>query len=258
MSIQYNDTSTYRGLLQLIAKRLGLPRTYFTEDADRKKEITAEINQTVDDYTALAIRSSGKAQFDDSNHTEDYPIIFINLVSGQRDYALTTDENGNLILEFYRVFARESVTSPYYELTPVDVQSDREGIISKLADGLNTQGTPYQYDKTANGIFVDPVPTSDVTNGIKIYINREGSYFTTSDTDKKPGVPGLHHQYFVDKPAYNYAIANLLEAKNDLEKAVVDWEGSERLRVTGKIQEYFSKRSKDERPFMSGRKINFI
>jgi len=241
----------------MIEKECGFNRGDISGNSNLLKEFTADVNMTLDDYIALAIKSSGTWQIDDSGHT-DYPIIKTNLVASQRDYSFTTDEDGNLILDIHRVFIRTGTTEPYIEIFPVDVQSDRESIISKIADGLETEGTPYRYDKTANAIFLDPVPDTNVTNGLKVYINREGSYFTTSDTTKKPGVPGIHHEYFALKPALRYARRKGLSNLKDLEKAVLDFEGSERLRITGKIQEYFSQREKDVRHIIKGKRILYI
>lgn len=241
----------------MIEFRLGFPSTYISGDTTRLKQFTALINTALDDYTELAIKSSGKFQFDDTNFT-DYPIILTDLKANQRDYAFTSDEDGNLVLAIHRIFARNSSTSPYYELLPKDVQSDSEEEITKFVDGLNSTGSSQYYDKTANGIFLEFLPSGDVTSGLKIYIDREASYFTTADTTKKPGVPGVHHRYFVDKPCYLYAQANNLSGLSQLEKDVIDWEGNERLNVTGRIQNYFCKRAKDERNIMTGKKILYI
>lgn len=249
MSIQFSDTSTLKGLIQLIELRLGFPSTYISGDTTRLKQFTALINMALDDYTELAIKSSGKFQWDDSNQT-DYPIITTNLVSGQRSYSFTTDGSSNLILFLYRAAILPSATATLYqEIFPIDVQSDLENDILR---NVTSGGVPYQYDKTANGIFLDPIPNYNATNGLKLWINREGSYFTTADTTKKPGTPGVHHEYFVTKPCFWYAKANNLTSLPQLEKEVVDWEGSERLGVMGRIQEYFSIRSKDERVVISG------
>ncbi len=257
MSIQFNDTTNYKGIIQLIEFELGFPLGYISGDTTRLKQFTAAINVALDDYVALAIRSSGKWNYDDSNHTT-YPILTGDLVANQRDYSFTADSDGNLVLEIYRVFTKNTSTSPYLEIFPVDVQSDAEWEITKLTDGLNTTGKAFKYDKTATGLFLDPIPDTSVTSGLKVYVNREGSYFTSSDTTKKPGTPGIHHRYFVAKPAFNYARANNLEAVARLEKEVIEWEGSENLRMTGKIQTYFSERARDDRSVMKGKEILFI
>ena len=204
----------------------------------------------MDDFWNIALPASGRWQLDDSNQT-DYPIITTNLVANQRDYNFTTDETGNLILDIYRVLVLASATgTTYYDIYPVDAQSDIDTF--GLTDGQDTTGTPFRYDKTANGIFLDPIPSYSATNGLKIYINREASYFTTADTTKKPGVPGILHKYFYLKPALDYARRNNLSNYNTLAVEVEKMEGK-----GGTIEKHFAFRSRDERKQLTMSPIRF-
>lgn len=212
----------------------------------------ASINLAIDRVFHIIFKADGKWQFDDSGHTT-YPILTGNLVDGQRDYSFIQDSDGNLILDIQRVFIRTSATSPYYEIYPVDAQSDEEGKISSIVDGLNTEGQPYQYDKTATGLFLDPIPSANVTSGLKVYVSREGSYFATVatfDTTKKPGFAGIYHEYVVLEPCYRYARANNLQMKETLKRDVLEMEKQ--------IIEFYSKRDFHDRPTMTMKKILFI
>ncbi len=235
MSLVFNDTSTYKGIVQLFEKECGFPRGTISGDTDRLKELAADVNLAFDDFVQLAIQSNGTWQWDDSNQT-DYPIITTNIVSGQRDYAFTSDSSGNLILDVFKVFVANS-NGVFSEIKAVDVQSDSD--LSSFTDGQNTGGAPVRYDKTANGIFLDPIPNYNRTAGLKVYVNREPSYFTSSDTTKKPGVPGILHKWFVLRPAQDYARRNTLATLPRLEIEV--------LRMEQTIQDYFSSRIRDER-----------
>lgn len=195
---------------------------------------TQDINLALGDAIAIAFDAGGTWQYDDSNHT-DYPIITTNLVSAQRDYSFTTDEQGNLILDIYKVMIKISSTGQYQEVFPIDVQSDPD--TEAFYDGQNITGIPYRYDKTANGIFLDPIPNYNSTDGLKIYINREGSFFTTSDTTKKPGIDALCHEYLALKPSYKYARNNGLPIVGRLEKDV--------LAMEKKIMERYARRERD-------------
>jgi hypothetical protein len=234
MSLQFSDTSNLKGLVQLYERELGFDPGDVSGNATKLKQFTADANLAFDEYVAMAIRSSGTWQFDDSNQT-DYPIITTNLVANQRSYLFTTDESNNLILDIYRVMVKTN--GVYVEIDPVDVQSSEN--VSGFYDGRETTGTPTRYDKTANAIFLDPVPSGNVTNGLKVYINREASYFAYTDTTKKPGVPGLHHRWFYIRPAEEYARRKQL--------AVYPGLRAERLAMEEAIQAYFSERPRDER-----------
>lgn len=256
MSLQYNDTTLYKGIVQIGEKEIGANRGDISASTDKLKEFTADANIAVDIYLELALTASGRWQIDDSNQT-DYPIVKTNIVAGQRDYSFTTDSGGNLILDIYRVAILPSATATLFEeIKPVDQQSDID--VQNMVAEVTTRGVPWRYDKTGNGIFLDPIPSYSATSGLKIYINREGSYFAYTDTTKKPGFPGIHHRYFAIRAAYEIARRNNLSTCDRLLKEVVDYEGDEARGLIGKIARYYGKRSKDERPVMRGKRILYI
>jgi hypothetical protein len=254
MSLAFSDTTTKKGIIQLIEKEIGAEYGHISGNTNRLKEATVDVNMAWDIYLPLAFKANGSWQFDDTNQT-DYPVIKTNLVDGQRDYTFTTDEGGNLILDIYKVAILPSATATLYEVIyPVDVQSGEGGDI--LTENT-TEGVPYHYDKTANGIFLDPIPSYNATNGLKIYINREPSYFTTSDTTKKPGCPGVHHRYFAIRAAYDYARRNNLTILSRLYEEVISYEGDEEKGITGSIERYFANRERDQRDVLQGEPIIF-
>lgn len=262
MSLAFNVA--FRGIIQQIEKECGFNRGDITGNTELLKDFTAEVNLAVDDYLDLAIPASGAWQVDDTNTYEsdgvtlrDYPIIKTNLVSGQRDYAILTDENGNLILDIFKAAILPSATATeFIELDPFDELNERgNNIISENT----TTGVPSRYGKLSNGIFLDIPSSYNATNGLKLFVNREGSYFVYTDTTKKPGFPGIHHEYFALKPSLKYARRNLSASRiSELEKQVREYEGDTERRIEGKIQKYFSRREKDVRHIMTGKKINYL
>ena len=191
-----------------------------------------DVNIALDRVLALIFQVGGTWQFDDSNHT-DYPIITTNLVSGQRDYSFVSDENGNLILEVQRVFCADPA-GIFHEIYPVDVPN---GANRNYTSGQNITGTPTTYDKNATGIFLDAIPSYNSTNGLKVYVNREGSYFTAGDTTKKPGFAGLFHEYLVLHTAYKYAVRKGLAKANQLKGDMLEMEND--------LIDYYEYREKD-------------
>ena len=245
MSLIYSDLTNFKGIVQIAEKEMGFNRGDISGDVNKLKEFTADVNLAMDDFFTIALKASGTWQFDDSNHTK-YPFILINLASGQRDYSFTVDEQGNLILDIYKVMVADS-SGFYKEINPVDQQSANtiDTNLNSFIDGRNTAGIPTRYDKTANGIFLDPVPNYNATNGLKVFINREGSYFVYTDTTKTPGVPGLFHRYFVIKPSFDYARRNNLTIAPRLADEVLQFEGDESKGIVGSIERYFGRRERD-------------
>lgn len=235
MSVQFNDTSTFKGLVQLYERELGFPRGTIANDTSRLKEFAADVNLVLDDFWIIALKADGRWQLDDSNHT-DLPIISTNLVSGRRDYSLTSDSNGNEILEVFKWFVADA-SGVFSEIHPTDVNTESD--TTSFTDGRSASGTPTRYDKLGNSILLDPIPNYSYANGLKGYVNREASYFTHSDTDKKPGVPGIFHRYFAVKPASDYARRNTLDSADRLMDEVLRYEAA--------IEEYFAARDRDVR-----------
>ena len=216
-------------------KEIGANRGDISGNTILLKEFTAEVNNALDEYTRLAIESSGRWKFDDSNHT-DYPEIFTNLVANQRSYTFTTDEQGNVILDIYRVYVKDAQGN-YQLIKPIDVDTQIVDVTNY--DGDDTTGFSYEYDKTANALLLNRVPAANVTNGLKVSINREASYFTYTDTTRKPGIYGLHHKYLYLKPALDYARRNTLNSHDRLQRDV--------FRIEQEIKDGINRRAKDER-----------
>lgn len=220
MSIPFNVA--YKGLVQFYEKEVGYNRGDVSGNTDLLKDFTAEYNLAFDDFLSIAFGPDGTWQLDDSNHT-DYPFITTNLVSGQRDYSFTTDGSSNIILDIFRVMVKTSSTGDYQEIYPVDQNTpdylNNESTTSFI-DGRNQTGVPTRYDKIGNSIHLDLIPSYNATAGLKVFINREPSYAVSTDTTKKPGVPGNLHSWFYLKPAYNYAKRNSLASLPRIERDV--------------------------------------
>jgi hypothetical protein len=216
-------------------KEIGANRGDISGNLIRLKEFTAEANNALDEYTRLAISASGRWKFDDSNHT-DFPEITTDLVAGQREYTFVNDEEGNVILDIYRVYVKDS-EGKFKLIKPID--ADTETVDKSNYDGQDTEGDTYEYDKTANGILLNLVPQDGVIEGLKVSINREASYFEHSDTIRRPGIYGLHHKYLYLKPALDYARRNTLTSYPRIEMEV--------LRIEREIKDGLNRRAKDER-----------
>lgn len=233
MSLVFSSPSTSGGIVELIDEMVKTNSSTYPIASKVR-----DVNLALDRVLSIIFNAGGTWQFDDSNLT-DYPIITANLVSGQRDYSFVTDGAGNLILDVYKVLVADQNGS-FAEIAPYNVQS--QDTVTTFTDGKNTGGVPTRYDKTANGIFLDLVPNYSFAGGLKVYINREGSYFNASDTVKKPGFAGLFHEYLALNPAQKFAARNslavaggvlrngsitgLLRDVGDMERAIAQYYGN--------------------------------
>lgn len=251
MSLQFNVTaSPYNGIIQRIEQEVygmdGLTR--ISGNSTLLGQWTTSVNLALTDAFRIIFEADGRWQFDDSNHT-DYPIIYTDLVSGQRDYTFTVDENSNLILDIEKVAILGSATDTIYqEIKPWDIH--KEDYSPFVANDSSADGTPNIYDKLGNAIMLDPIPDYAATNGLKVYISREGSFFTTSDTTKKPGIDARFHEYLVIKPVLNYAMTNGLASVGLLRERVALMEQE--------MMDVYSRRAQDERNIMKPKITKFI
>jgi len=253
MSLKFSDTTGKRGLVQFFEKEIGASYGDISGNSDALLEFTARVNTALDNYLLIWAKNSGTWQGDDMNYT-DFGIITTNIVSGQRSYAFTTDSDSARITDVSKVLILPSATATWYmEIDPIDeLNTSRSSILVNTITGM-----PTQYGKMSNAIILDSIPNYNATAGIKMVVNREGSYFTSGDTIKVVGVPA-YHEYFYLKPAYEYARINSLANLASLEKAVVDLEGNERLGITGKIADFFSQRERDINKVVFNEPINYI
>lgn len=237
MSIVYSDTTNKSGIIQLIEQNCGFADGGISGNSTLLAQFTGQVNTTIDEMLGFLFPKGGTWQLDDSNHT-DHPFIYTNIVSGQRDYSFDTDEQGNVVLDIYRVMVADS-GGTFQEIKTRDQQTlnSNNSDTNSYIDGKNTSGTPNTYDKTGNSIFLDPVPNYNLTNGLKVFINREGSYFSTTDTIKKLGFASLFHEYLSLKPSYNYARANSLANREVLKRDM--------LEMRQAIIDYYGTREKD-------------
>ena len=245
MSIPFNDTVTLKGLVQFYEDEIGAENGDVSGSTLRLKKFAADSNLSFDDYLRVAFPSAGTWKLDDSNHSDNFPEIKTNLVSGQREYVFTNDEDGNFILDIFRVYVVDR-SGIFHLITPVD--PDSEDDMESFYDGRNQTGIPTRYDKTANAILLDRMPDYNATLGLKVSINREASYFTYTDTTKYAGVCGLHHSYFFLKPALKTARIKGLKSHDRLEREV--------LRLEQQIGEYYSLRTRDQKPRLVARREN--
>lgn len=241
MSLQFYAPATKSGIIDLIYSNTGADATKYP-----LIEVTRDVNLALDKAIDLAIKACGKAQFDDTSHTK-HPIIYFDLVSGQRDYSATTDEQSNLILDYYRVMVANE-DGIFYDLEKVDQQTKGYRTLG-MVDGQNLTGKPNKYDQTGSAIFLEPIPDYSYTAGIKCFINREGSHFSVptvnvADTTM-PGIDGRLHEYLAARPTAYYAARKGLKSVNFWFSELLKYEGDEDKGITGMIEGVYSKRERD-------------
>ena len=200
------------------------------------QKIVNSANNWHDFVTGYAIGADKRFQWDDTNHTK-LPEGTCELTINVSDYSFLTDEQGNSIVSLTGVSIL--IDGKYERLDLVD----RNDPSYDPATFGTESGTPTQYDKIADNIIrLNFLPSATVASGLKFYFQRTGSYFTSSDATKSPGVSPLLHRGYVIAAAYDIALTLGLANLQAL--------GAERQQEENKVVQYFADRNRDDKSRM--------
>jgi hypothetical protein len=199
---------------------------------------TVDVNSALNWYFILANSSDGNWRPADDTNQVDYPIIYGDVVSGQQDYSFTEDFQGNQILDVYKVRILNPDGINWTTLRQINQDEITDDQLSTV-----NGSTPEEYYLTANGIFLVQKPNYDMTDGLEIWVNRTPTYFTVSDTTKKPGIPWVHIDYLSLRPSYFYCLAKGLPQAPAYKIALYGEDGKSGME--GAIKKYWKNRNKD-------------
>lgn len=184
---------------------LGQTDTNKFSNANRLISINAWYNK----IHTMILSSQDEWDFDDSNKT-DFPILTANVVASQQDYALPTNAIRIKRLEI------TYDNSTWYKAEPFDISERGLATDTTSISGAFTTSEP-KYDLIGRSLLLYPIPTSAITNGLKIWIDRTVSEFSSSDLTTgtvSPGFDSQWHDILVLGCVYDYfmAIGKLSEA----------------------------------------------
>lgn len=243
MILQFSDVTNRAGIVQKLDKLCG------TNNSNNSYPLAAkavDVNFALSQYFILATKAAGRWQVDDTNHT-DYPIIFADVVADQQDYVFTVDEDGNQILDIFKIRIQYP-DGTWKTLKQRDLISYPEGADDEWLNS-NVTGLPTEFDLNANGIFLNCIPNYDLADGLEVYISRTGSYFESADTTKVAGLPDIFQEYLCLRPAYFYCLENELKSRADAYyKILYGLNGKGGMEQD--IKDYHSQRNKSEKPRM--------
>lgn len=191
-----------------------------------------DLNQWYSIVNFEILRSQDEWDFDDSNNT-DFPILTTNIVANQQDYSLPTNA-----LEIKRVEVTYDGVN-WKKVEPLDI-SERQISTATNAIADFSASSPY-YDPQYGSIFLYPIPTANVTGGLKVWVSRRVTAITSSDVSTGTLVIGfepLFHDILAYGTAHEYCKSKDLFEKADRLKIDV----SEKL---ANLRSFYSRREKD-------------
>jgi hypothetical protein len=209
--MQFNDSTAGQGLVQDVWFRTGTDVNQFS-----LANITRYINEAYSKAAYIIMKSDGRMQWDDANHS-DAPISTFNLVDSQQDYEIY-QAAPSAVQDWLQVEKVEILTNNdiWQAITPVD-KGDFQNM--SLEETYKTDGDPIMYDFNGASMYLYPAPNYAKSNAMKIWFRRSPSYFASTDTTKKPGFATIFHDYLSTYAAYQW---NSIKKKDFSLKAILD------------------------------------
>lgn len=232
--MKFKDTTNKQGLIEDIDFLIwGSSNTF--HDQYSIEDRTRNINMMYSEVITLLLDADPNWKWTDKNRSK-YPVGTIDLVGGRAKYSFPDD-----IITINRLRIKTKQGN-YKTLEPVARRD--------VADGnLDDSGTPDNYYKIGDAVFLVPEPDYSATSGIEIQIQREPNYFNASDTDKEPGFDRLFHRYLSVGAALRYASSNDMNEKAQQLRA-------EKQEIAQQIEDHYEGRGDDKKPSLGLKRKN--
>lgn len=248
MLLQFSDTTSKRGIIEVIARRTGT--TNATGSSYPLLDKTVDVNFALANFFVIANKAAGKRQqVDDTNH-EDYPIVYADIATGVQDIFLTLDATNNQISNIYKVILTLPNGTKKF-LRQVDINDEDNNF---LLD--STTGIPETYELTAEGLFLHQTPNFTLEGALEVWVNRGASYFVSTDTTKQAGIPEIFQEYLVVRPSYFYCLEKGLPQATQYGITLYGRNGREGME--GDIKAFYAQRNKDVPNVLTSECVNPI
>lgn len=202
----FNDTTNKNGMIQRFEFWTRQADGAVSGNATLLKIVTAAINSGFDSIMPLLLAFSDNLRWDDLNHT-DKPVATIACVSGTSSYKITEDDNSLDILNITNVRIKTGAsTTDYVDIERLSIDDPR--VLDAISPNTNDSGIPNAFVEINNVLHFTPKFNYSNSTGIKIFFEREQSYFSSSDTTKEPGIPKPFHELPVLYAALDWNMVN--------------------------------------------------
>jgi hypothetical protein len=196
---------------------------------------TRRFNAALDRFFHLAFEADAQWPFEDSNYSSA-AIKTANLVASTNSYKITTIAGSNFA-NLLKVAAKDSAgTSRELTFVPFESITDFD---TEYATTTTTT-TPTEYTLLGDFLYLKDTPSYNLTNGLRLFVERNGVYMATTDTTKEPGVPSQFHWFLCRYAALPFLIAKSLPQVTGVSQQILTDERE--------IKEYFSSRNKHDAP----------
>lgn len=157
----FSDPISETGLSQEITRITGAGPTVYSNKAR-----IARLNAAIDRYWSVATETANEGTIDDTGRT-GLPVETQSLVSGTNNYKISSFTNE--VLQLLKVSVLDD-DAEEHDLVREEF-SDLDDFTQLYT--TSTTGTPTNWTKMGDYIYLRPCPDYSETNGLRAYVNRE-------------------------------------------------------------------------------------
>lgn len=226
--MRYSDSTNKTGIVEDIDFLINTDSTSYPIE-----QKTRNINRRYDEVVSMILQSDGRWKWDDTNQTAQ-PATAINMT--EQTTAVAIPDTTYLTINRVEIL---DVNGNWYKINPFN---EHEIVDQAMSEFLKTPGRPLLYEKVGGFLNLYPKPSSanvTLSGGLKIYYQRNASYFATTDTTKVPGFAAPFHRILSLGGALDYAIANSMNGKISILAPLL-------TKMEQDLQLFYSTRSRDE------------
>ena len=214
--MKFNDVTDRLGLIQDCEFLCNLGSTGISAVTAQLQDFTRLINAWYYKVETMILENQGDWDWDDSNKT-DYPILTTNLVASQQDYILPTGT-----LKVKRLEISYNGTQ-WFKATPFALDEHDTATDTTSIENEFDENEP-QYRLVAQSLFIYPIPDTNRTSCLKVWVSRDLTEFTAASTTTEPGFDKAFHRILSLGASYDYATTHALPNMNAIKQNLDDYE----------------------------------
>lgn len=230
----FNDTSGLTGLIQECEFLTGLGDANISGNTALMKHFTRNINSRYHIVADMILQAEDGWDYSDYNQSDSAEATLVKNLTANTGYVKLA--LSDKVLKIRGLEITYDGTN-WYKGTPMNIASSGKPFDSTSIGQRFTKSAPFYYQ---NGLYVYlyPTPDASVTSGVKIWIAKEITEYTTASTTVEPGFDEPFHKMLAIGASLDWASAKGKENKNDLAAMWADYEG--------RLKRSYGKKNMDE------------
>lgn len=196
-----------------------------------ESDLVVDMNNALSDIWVRIKVARGAMEFDDQN-ASTLPYYTLNLTASTQQYDVSNDGTDDLFT-IHKVQVLDG-SSVWRDVPRIVANDDGQGGFSTT----DTARVPTGYYDMWPFLVFKEIPSTSVASGIRVWADREITYFASGGTTFVVGIPLLYHPLVAEKAALTYAISKGMNAAGNIQRLIQIGEA--------RIDEYEGHRRKDE------------